>query len=227
MTFILTDIEGTTTSISFVHDVLFPYSQSRIKDFVLRNFNSPDVLEALTQTRETAKSEDKKENISNEEACEYLLKWIREDRKHPALKALQGHIWQEGYEKGEVLAHVYPDVLPALKKWKEQGHGIGVYSSGSVKAQHLLFKFSDAGNLLPYFAHHFDTKVGHKREVSSYIEISKTLGLSPSSILFLSDIKEELDAARAAGMRTTQLVRQDDVILGDHPTAKTFAEIVP
>lgn len=227
MTYILTDIEGTTTSISFVHDVLFPYSQKRIKDFVLTNLDSKDVQDALSQTRETAKTEDKKENISNVEACDYLLKWIKEDRKHPALKALQGHIWQEGYEKGEVVAHVYSDVPKTLKKWKEQGHLVGVYSSGSVKAQHLLFKYSEAGDLLPIFSHHFDTKVGHKREVASYQEISKQLGISPSSILFLSDIKEELDAARSAGMRTTQLVRQNDVIVGDHPTAKSFEEINP
>jgi enolase-phosphatase E1 len=227
MTYILTDIEGTTTSISFVHDVLFPYSQKRIKDFVLSNIDSSDVKTALAQTRETAKQEDKKENISNDEACDYLLKWIKEDRKHPALKALQGHIWQEGYEKGEVVAHVYNDVPAALKKWQEQGHTIGVYSSGSVKAQHLLFQYSEAGNMLHYFSNHFDTKVGHKREANSYVEISTQLGIPPASILFLSDIKEELDAAKIAGMRTIQLVRQDDVIVGDHPTAKSFAEIRP
>lgn len=227
MTYILTDIEGTTTSISFVHDVLFPYSQKRIKDFVLSNIDSSDVKTALAQTRETARLEDNKENISNDEACAYLLKWIKEDRKHPALKALQGHIWQEGYEKGEVVAHVYKDVPLALKKWQEQGHKIGVYSSGSVKAQHLLFQYSEAGNMLPFFSNHFDTNVGHKREVNSYLEISKQLGIAPASILFLSDIKEELDAARTAGMRTTQLVRQDDVVIGDHPTAKSFSEINP
>lgn len=113
----------------------------------------------------------------------------------------------------------------ALKKWQDAGLSLGVYSSGSVKAQHLIFEFSTEGNLRPYFSQHFDTAVGHKRETTSYSNIANLLKLDPSDILFLSDIKEELDAARLVGMRTIQLVRQNDVIVGDHKTVTSFSEI--
>lgn len=224
MKFILTDVEGTTTSISFVHDVLFPFSKERLKAFVQENIGKKEVQEALNSTKKTAAEEGQK-NLSDSEACELLLKWIKEDRKHPALKSLQGEIWEEGYTSGSIKGHIYPDVLPALKKWKEAGLSLGVYSSGSVKAQHLIFGYSSEGNLRPFFSAHFDTAVGHKREVNSYKNIAEELKLPAEEILFLSDIKEELDAAKSAGMKTIQLVRQDDVIIGEHQTAKDFGDI--
>lgn len=224
MKFILTDVEGTTTSISFVHETLFPFAKERLKGYVESHPGNPEVKEALALTKQTALEEDQKA-ISDSDAVEYLIKWIKEDRKHPALKSLQGYIWEEGYNNGSIKGHVYPDVLPALQKWKNAGLELGVYSSGSVKAQHLIFEFSSAGNLRPYFTHHFDTAVGHKREVDSYKTIAEKLGLPASEILFLSDIKEELDAAKSAGMLTTQLVRQSDVVLGSHPQALSFSEI--
>lgn len=208
MKFILTDVEGTTTSISFVHDVLFPFAKERLASFVQENSGKKEIKEILSGT-----------------SVEELLHWIDIDKKEPALKNLQGHIWEEGYVLGQIKGHVYSDVLPALKKWKEAGIGLGVYSSGSVKAQHLIFEFSTAGNLRPYFSHHFDTGVGHKRETQSYVNIADKLQFPPQDILFLSDIKEELDAARKAGMKTIQLVRQDDVVVGDHKTVRNFSEI--
>ena len=224
MKYILTDVEGTTTSISFVHETLFPFAKERLKTFVTNNLNKIDVQEVLKQTKATALAEDQKD-ISDDEACELLLHWIKTDRKHPALKNLQGLIWEEGYKSGEIKGHVYQDVPMALKAWKEAGLTLGVYSSGSVQAQHLIFEFSTAGNLRPYFSNHFDTAVGHKREVPSYSNIANLLKLAPSDILFLSDIKEELDAARSAGMQTIQLVRQNDVVIGDHKTVRDFSEI--
>ncbi len=224
MKFILTDVEGTTTSISFVHDTLFPFAKERLKEYVQKHSDKAEVQSALALTKQTALEENQK-TLNDEEACELLLKWIKEDRKHPALKSLQGEIWEEGYASGAIKGHVYPDVLPALKKWKDNGIELGVYSSGSVKAQHLIFGFSTEGNLRPYFGHHFDTAVGHKREVASYKNILKALNLEASEVLFLSDIKEELDAAQEAGMKTIQLVRQDDVILGNHPRVHNFSEI--
>ncbi|AUN99573.1 acireductone synthase [Bacteriovorax stolpii] len=224
MKFILTDVEGTTTAISFVHDVLFPFSQERMKEYIQKHASKKEVQEALNLTKKTA-LEENQQTINDEQAGDLLLQWIKEDRKHPALKSLQGEIWEEGYASGAIKGHVYSDVLPALKKWKENGLGLGVYSSGSVKAQHLIFGFSTEGNLRPFFSHHFDTAVGHKREVNSYKNIIAELKIQASDILFLSDIKEELDAAREAGMKTTQLVRQDDVVLGDHPKARDFSEI--
>ncbi len=208
MKFILTDVEGTTTSISFVHNTLFPFAKERLKEFVEKNSGKKEIQDILAKT-----------------SVPELLHWIEIDKKEPLLKNLQGYIWDEGYRSGEIKGHVYPDVLPALQKWKEAGIGLGVYSSGSVKAQHLIFEFSSAGNLRPFFTHHFDTAVGHKREVQSYINITHELKLAPEDVLFLSDIKEELDAARSAGMKTIQLVRQDDVVTGDHPTVTNFSDI--
>lgn len=221
---IITDVEGTTTSISFVHNTLFPFAKERLKAYCLEHMNDLFVHEALALTKETILKE-KQKNASTEEAIDQLLTWIKEDRKHPALKAIQGHIWEEGYKSGEIKGHIYNDVPEALESWKNQGITLGVYSSGSVKAQHLIFEFSNQGNLRPYFSAYFDTKIGHKREVQSYKNIILELGVKASEVLFLSDIKEELDAARSAGLQTIQLVRQDDVILGDHKTVRDFKEI--
>lgn len=225
MKFILTDVEGTTTSISFVHQSLFPFAKARLEEFVLKNSANENVRECLYKTKETAMVEDQL-YLDDQEAIQLLLKWIAEDRKHPALKTLQGLIWDEGYRSGELKGHIYADVPDALNTWSKNGLQLGVYSSGSVKAQHLIFEFSNKGNLKDYFSAFFDTKVGQKREVQSYLNIAQELQLPPSEILFLSDIKEELDAARNAGMKTTQLVRQDDVLIGDHPTVKNFTEII-
>lgn len=225
MKFILMDVEGTTTSISFVHDVLFPYSRKLLKEYVLKNAALPEVASAISLTKETVKEENQKFINSTEEVCDQLLEWIRIDRKHPALKSLQGDIWEFGYKSGEIKAHVYTDVPLKLKEWKDAGLDLGVYSSGSVKAQHLLFEYSIAGNLRHFFSAHFDTKVGHKREKASYDKIAAELKLEAKDILFLSDIKEELDAAREAGMNTCQLVRQNDVVIGNHQTANTFSDV--
>lgn len=222
--YIMTDVEGTTTSISFVHETLFPFAKRRLADFCKENAQSDIVKDALALTKETVKAEENKE-INDQEAIDKLLYWISSDRKHPALKSLQGYIWEEGYKSGEVKGHIYNDVVPAFQKWINAGFTLGVYSSGSVKAQHLIYEYSEKGNLRPYLSFHFDTKVGHKREVKSYENIVKELNTTPESILFLSDIKEELDAAREVGLKTIQLVRQNDVVTGDHQIVNNFSEI--
>lgn len=224
MKYILTDVEGTTTSISFVHEVLFPYATFKLRSFVYKSLDNPEVKKILEETVKTAREESDK-SINMDEACDLLLFWIKTDRKHPALKNLQGLIWEEGYASREIKGHVYADVPKALATWKQNGITLGVYSSGSVKAQHLIFEYSEAGNLRPFFSQYFDTAIGHKKEVSSYANIAKELKLNPSVILFLSDIKEELDAARESGMITTQLLRLDNVVLGDHPLARDFFEV--
>lgn len=224
MKYILMDVEGTTTSISFVHEILFPFAKERLKAFVQKKSQTIEVQDILKQTKETALAESQK-IINDDEACELLIHWITVDRKHPALKSLQGLVWEVGYLSGEIKGHVYQDVLPALKNWITKGYKLGVYSSGSVQAQHLIFEHSTAGNLRSFFSHHFDTAMGHKRDTASYLKIAQQLKLPTEEIVFLSDIKEELDAARSAGMKTIQLVRQDDVIVGDHQSAKDFSEI--
>ena len=233
---ILTDIEGTTSSISFVKDVLFPYAAEHLPQYVRDHINDDAVKPALQQTAELAAEDG--ENLSNDDIAdntdaliEKLLQWIAEDRKATPLKALQGLIWKTGYENGDYQAHMYPDATEYLKKWHDSGLPLYVYSSGSVKAQELFFGYSQDGNLLPLFKGHFDTLVGGKRESQSYLniltELQKThTGLNAADVLFLSDIKEELDASSEAGMQTVWLVREDDIPANaEHKAVKSFAEI--
>ena len=204
-TTILTDIEGTTSSISFVKDVLFPYARAALPGFVREHGHEPAVRHWLDQVA--------LENgglCQDEMIVETLQGWIHQDRKHTALKALQGMVWQAGYREGDFTAPLYPDVAPALRAWHAAGHPLAVYSSGSVPAQRLLFSHTDAGDLVPLFAGFFDTEVGHKRDPDSYRLIADRLDRAPGDILFLSDVVEELDAAREAGMRTALLDRRED-----------------
>ncbi len=219
---IVTDIEGTTSSIAFVHEVLFPYAAERLPDFVRQRKDDEEVAALLDAAREEAGEPD----ADTERVIEILLGWIAADRKATPLKALQGLVWRHGYEAGDFSGHVYDDAVEGLRAWARSGIGLYVYSSGSVGAQKLLFGHSDAGDLRPLFHGYFDTRIGHKRERGSYERIAGEIGLPPGEILFLSDVAEELDAARDAGMRTMQLVRDDDVVRGDHPVAHDFTEVM-
>jgi enolase-phosphatase E1 len=207
---IVLDVEGTTTSIDFVHKELFPYSYEKMDDYLNDNKQNPELIKTLELVQSTALSEN---NLKIEQKdCGLLLKkWIKEDRKHPALKKIQGFIWQKGYESGEVKGHVYEDVPKCFKEWFSLGYKIGIYSSGSVLAQKLLFKYSVYGDLTPYLSFHFDTSVGSKRETQSYYNILESLNIS--SAYFLSDIKEELAAAKLAGFKVFQVTRENN--LGD------------
>jgi enolase-phosphatase E1 len=202
---ILTDIEGTTSSISFVKDVLFPYARNALPHFVRENHDDPDVRRWLD-----AVAVESGGICTDEVIVETLQGWIDQDRKHTALKALQGMIWQDGYLSADFVAPVYPDAARMLKKWHSDGHALAVYSSGSVAAQKLLFGHTDAGDLIPLFSAFFDTEVGHKRDAASYRTIAERLGRVPGDIVFLSDVVEELDAAREAGLRTVLIDRRED-----------------
>lgn len=205
---IITDIEGTTTAIDFVHRTLFPYSKSRIADFIRDHQTRPEVQEALEAVRNTLREEIQRYSPKLDECIEALESWIKEDRKHPGLKALQGHIWENGYKVGDYQGHVYPDVKPCIQQWKKLGLQLAVYSSGSVKAQKLLFSHSSDGDLTQFFDAYFDTSVGGKREVSSYRNILEKLQVTdPSTVYFLSDIVEELQAAANCGIQVIQLLR--------------------
>ncbi|MFQ6310685.1 acireductone synthase [Lysobacter capsici] len=202
---ILTDIEGTTSSISFVKDVLFPYARRALPGFVAARGREPGVRKWLDTVA-----------LENGGACqdsvivEVLQGWIDEDRKHTALKALQGMIWADGYKSADFTSHMYPDAAPALRQWKDRGLRLYVYSSGSVPAQRLLFGHSDAGDLTELFSGWFDTEVGGKRDAASYARIVEAIGLPADEIVFLSDVVEELDAAREAGVGTVLVDRLDD-----------------
>ncbi len=228
-TTILTDIEGTTSSISFVKDVLFPYARRELPAFIRDHGDEPDVRHWLdvVATEHGAICDDAI-------IAETLQGWIDQDRKHTALKALQGMIWMSGYRSRDFTAHMYPDVAPELRAWYDVGHRLAVYSSGSVAAQKLLFGNSDAGDLSDLFTAWFDTEVGHKRDADSYRLIADSLNRSPGDILFLSDVIAELDAARDAGMRTVMLDRSEDypeprtgAVTHGHVRAESFAEITP
>ena len=222
---IVTDIEGTTSSISFVRDVLFPYARKRLPAYIETHADHPDVQHWL---HEAAKEAGYVE-ASRQEVIELLLRWIDEDRKSTALKALQGMIWKDGYEAGEYRAHMYPEVAARLHAWRGEGLHLYVYSSGSVPAQKLFFRYSDAGDLSHLFSGYFDTETGPKRDSGSYERIAEAIGERPEHILFLSDIVEELDAAAAAGLRTGWLLRSPLTMPPQpkHPAYTDFDTIQP
>jgi enolase-phosphatase E1 len=202
---ILTDIEGTTTPISFVKDVLFPYSYQKMEEFILENKDNPKISKILDEVK---KIEGK--DLSLEELINTLKKWIEEDRKITPLKEIQGIIWEEGYKSGKLQGYVYPDAYEKLKEWFDSGVKIYVYSSGSVKAQKLLFSNTNYGDLNYIFSGYFDTNIGNKKEKESYEKIAKEIGINPNEVLFLSDNPEEIIAASSTGMKVIRLVRQND-----------------
>ncbi|WP_181297444.1 acireductone synthase [Pseudomonas sp. Q2-TVG4-2] len=217
---ILTDIEGTTSAVSFVFDVLFPYARKHLPAFVLNSATEPAVAEQI----EAVRRESGEPDASIERVVEILLEWIAADRKATSLKALQGMVWADGYRAGQLKGHVYPDAVAALRRWHEKGYALYVYSSGSVQAQKLIFGCAEAGDLTPLFSGYFDTGSGHKREVDSYVRIAASIGSPVSEILFLSDVVEELDAARQAGMQTCGLAREGGSLAG-HEVVDSFDAI--
>jgi enolase-phosphatase E1 len=220
---ILTDIEGTTSSLSFVKDVLFPYARAHMAAFVREHGHEPAVRAQLHETSRLAGTP-----LTDEQAIEQLIRWIDEDKKITPLKALQGMVWETGYRQGDFNGHVYEDAARQLRKWNAAGLRLYTFNSGSVQAQKLLFRHSECGDLTPLFSGHFDTAVGHKRETAAYAAIAQHIGLPPAEILFLSDIKEELDAARTAGMQTIQLVRDGALEAQTmYRQARNFDEIRP
>ena len=206
---LLTDIEGTTTPIAFVRDTLFPYARARLPDWVAAHGADP-VLAGVPGDKLAT-----------------LLGWMAQDRKETALKEIQGRIWEEGYRSGALRGALYPDVAAHLRAWAAGGIRLGVYSSGSVAAQKLLFGHSEAGDLAMFFSDFFDTRSGAKRAAESYRRIAAALGLAPAAILFLSDVEAELDAAREAGLQSFQLVRAEDgtIVSQRHPHGADFAAV--
>lgn len=223
---VLVDIEGTTTDLRFVHDTLFPLARRELPRYVIQHFTSPEVEAVraairLAGARSTA-------SVTPREVVDTLLAWIDQDRKETSLKALQGKIWRAAYEAGALRSHVYSDVAPAFQRWIEAGIGLYVFSSGSVEAQKLLFGHTEAEDLNPYLTGYFDTTTGPKREPESYRLIGRAIDRAPDEVLFLSDVTDELDAAREAGMKTLQLFRPGIPrdAASTHDAAETFDSIV-
>jgi enolase-phosphatase E1 len=219
---VLTDIEGTTSAVSFVYDVLFPYAAQALPAFVRAHASDPEVALQLAAVRAEAK-----EPLAElDRLVDILLGWLAEDRKVTPLKALQGMVWQKGYEAGELKGHVYPDAVDALRQWQAHGYRLYVYSSGSIQAQKLIFGCSEAGDLSGLFSGYFDTTSGPKREAASYQRIAQAMGLACDEVLFLSDVAQELDAARLAGMHTCGVAR-DATLATDHQVVSSFEAITP
>ena len=219
---IVTDIEGTTSSISFVHDVLFPYAREHMRQFVCRSVQDGAATTHINDVRIHAGHME----MSLNEVADQLIQWIDEDKKITSLKALQGMIWEQGYKNGDFKGHVYVDAEAGLKAWQQQGLKLYVYSSGSIYAQKLLFGYSDFGDMTPLFSGYFDTTTGAKGDAESYRKIAAAIQLPANEILFLSDIETELDAARAAGMKTVWLLRNAAFnVQADHQQVSTFSDI--
>jgi enolase-phosphatase E1 len=218
---IVTDIEGTTSSLSFVKDVLFPYAREHIGEYVRCHAEEGKIVPLINDVRMEAG-----DDLDIEGVIAQLEQWIDKDRKITALKTLQGLLWEAGYRQGDFQGHIYEDSRQKLEHWQRQGIRLYVYSSGSVYAQKLLFGHTEYGDLNHLFTGYFDTRIGSKMEAAAYRAIIKTIGCEADEILFLSDIEAELDAARAAGMQTTWLVRDKDPNKNaTHPQARNFHDI--
>lgn len=218
---ILTDIEGTTSSLSFVKEVLFPYARKHIAEFVQQHQDNAEVKKLLDEIKTITGK-----NLSINEIIEQLHQWIDEDQKVTPLKALQGLLWEKGYKEGDFKGHVYQDAYDKLKQWHQDGIQLYVYSSGSVYAQKLLFGYSNFGDMTVLFNSYYDTAVGHKQEKQSYLNIINDLNQPAEEILFLSDIEQELNAAQAAGMQTMWLMRDGELNQKSaHQQVRNFLEI--
>lgn len=218
---IVTDIEGTTSALAFVKDILFPFARQRLADFIRTQGTDSGVAQLLEDARAEAGGD-----LNQDALIAQLQSWMDEDRKITPLKTLQGLIWEEGYRNGELTGHVYADAVRALQSWKARGIHLYVYSSGSVQAQRLLFAHTEYGDLAPLFSGYFDTTIGHKREVGSYRAIAAAIAVPAQASLFLSDVVEELDAARLAGMQTIHVVREGALdAAAAHPQVRDFAAI--
>lgn len=222
ITSIITDIEGTTTDINFVHRVLFPYSRKEIAHYLSVNQNNPEILSIFNQVRQLMDNPQAGlADITNQ-----LIQWIDDDVKIDPLKKIQGNIWQYGFEQGEYQGHLYPDAFENLLKWHQQKINLYVYSSGSVKAQQLLFQYSLFGDIRFLFAGNFDLKIGGKKEAQSYAKILQEINLDAAATLFLSDVVSELDAARENGIKTILLNRNNETMVNNgHQECQSFNEI--
>lgn len=228
---VVVDIEGTTSTIRFVHDVLFPYADEHLDRYVAAHRGEPAVAQAMRESAAIIGAEDGGDparSVDDATILRHLHAWIAEDRKVTPLKTLQGLIWKEGYEKTGLRGHLYPDAAEGLRRWHDAGAKLYVYSSGSIAAQKTLFANSTEGDLSPIFSGYFDTTTGPKREAESYRKIAAAIGLAPAELLFLSDVDAELDAAREVGLQTIRLLRDDDTPAGattTHAAATDFRAI--
>jgi enolase-phosphatase E1 len=222
---IVTDIEGTTSSIAFVKDVLFPYAAKNLPSWLEDNCDDPAVRRQVENIAETIA----RPASDIAAVIKQLLEWIEHDVKATPLKALQGMLWKSGYESGDYRAHVYEDAVQKLKDWHAAGIPLYVYSSGSVQAQKLFFQYSRYGDMRNLFSGYFDTTTGAKSDADSYRKIATSIGVPPAELLFLSDVESEVSAAVEAGFDAVLVARDEeastDFERGNFKVARTFFDI--
>jgi enolase-phosphatase E1 len=229
---IVLDIEGTTTPVDFVYNVLFPYARTHVEGYLKREWNSPACAAAVSLLQQERESDsDTSAAALSGATVEGILAYVHwlmdRDRKSSGLKQLQGLIWRDGYERGELRGVVYADVPPAFERWRDAGVDLYIYSSGSVLAQQLLFGSTGFGDLTRFLKGYFDTGVGPKQSGSSYSAILDRIHARASEVLFVSDIVGELEAARSAGLQTVLCVRENTMnpSAQSHPVIESFAEL--
>ena len=225
---IILDIEGTTSSTWFVHDTLYPYSRERFGTWLREHADHPDVARARAQIIEEGQIGS---HAHMDTLVEQLEEWLDNDEKRTPLKTLQGLIWADGFNRGDLTSHFFDDAIPAIRRWHDQGIDLKIFSSGSVNAQTAWFGNSPEGDLLPMFTGHFDTEnAGPKKLASSYANIREVIGAPAGKLLFFSDLVEELDGAREDGWATVGVRREGDQYysrgVGDHPEISSFNQVV-
>lgn len=232
---VLLDIEGTVSRLSFVHEVLFPFARARVDAYLAENWDQDRVRALLDRMAQDDGAPDFSRwcpHAANPgEARAWVgsrvKSWMDADAKLGGLKELQGWIWEGGFVGGELRSHLFPDVPDCLRAWRAAGRRLRIYSSGSAGAQRLFFRHSEAGDLSSLFEAFHDTTVGPKRSAGSYRAIAAEARLSPGEILFLSDVREELEAAREAGLQTALVRRPGNrpTEAAGHPEIGSLAEV--
>jgi len=231
---VLLDIEGTTTPIAFVKETLFPYARQRARAFLAAHGDDLDVRRArdllvAEHTRDLERDAPPFASPKSIDALVDYVAWLMErDRKSPGLKMLQGEIWEQGYQSGELRGLVFGDVAPAIRRWHDAGLRVAIYSSGSELAQRRLFESTTDGDLTPLLSAFFDTRVGAKVESASYARIASALGVTSSMMLFVSDVTRELAAAREAGVQVVLSLRPGNPTQADqmlYDTITSFDEL--
>ncbi|AII50323.1 HAD family hydrolase [Synechococcus sp. KORDI-52] len=236
---LLLDIEGTTCPVSFVSDILFPFAKQELSHHIKRNWNKSTRNKSIQEAKkewlddQSPESSQIKQQVTQGETDEidgliqYLKHLISIDKKSTALKDLQGEIWEQGYNNGELKSQLFPEAAECLRQWHKQDLTLSVYSSGSIQAQKLLYKHSSNGDLKDLFSHWFDTHTGPKKSTESYTTIAKQLHSSPNNIWFVSDNGDECDSARSAGMNTLFSLRDGnpDRDPRDHMVIQSLREV--
>jgi enolase-phosphatase E1 len=236
---ILLDIEGTTCPVSFVTETLFPYAKSELKSFLDRHRKDPIINQLIDNADNEWMHDNSKDSARLRHQLEkgqqtkylkieaYLQLLIETDKKSTTLKDIQGKIWKEGYTTGRISSELFEDAHENLKRWHKQGYRLSVYSSGSVEAQHLLYKYTNKGDIKNLFSYWFDTHIGNKKEPSSYTEIASVMDCKPQNILFISDNNDECDAARSAGLGTLYSMRDGNPQQEprNHPVIRHLEEV--